>query len=70
MLKARVPVLKALGLTVTSNAFTAIGSQIAARKAGYEEIFAISYEDLQEKIPYFDFSLSKTKLYKTLAMKI
>jgi hypothetical protein len=62
--------LKALGLTVTSTAFTAIGSQVAARKAGYEEILSVSYEDLQKEIRYIDFSHSKTKFYKTLALKI
>lgn len=42
MLKARVPVLKALGLKVTATAFTGIGSQKAAEKAGYEENFVIT----------------------------
>lgn len=41
MLKARGPYLKAMGLKVTGTAFTSIGSQIAARRAGYEEYFAI-----------------------------
>lgn len=70
MLKARAPILKAFGLTVTSTAFTTIGSQIAARKAGYDEVFAISFAELQEKIPNVDFSLSTTKMFKTLAMRI
>lgn len=42
MLKARVPLLKALGLKTTSTSFTGVGSQIAARKAGYQENFVIS----------------------------
>lgn len=42
MLKARGPLLKALGLKVTTTAFTGIGSQKAAVKAGYEENFVIS----------------------------
>lgn len=42
MLKARVPYLKALGLKVTTAVFTGIGSQIAAKKAGFEENFSIT----------------------------
>jgi GNAT superfamily N-acetyltransferase len=42
MLKARAPMLKALGLKVTTTAFTGIGSQKAAQKAGYVENFVIS----------------------------
>jgi RimJ/RimL family protein N-acetyltransferase len=42
MLKARRPLLKALGLKVTTTAFTGIGSQKAAEKAGYEENFVIT----------------------------
>jgi hypothetical protein len=41
MLKARAPLLKSLGLKVTTTAFTGIGSQKAAEKAGYEENFVI-----------------------------
>lgn len=70
MLKARAPLLKALGLKVTSTAFTAIGSQKASAKAGFEENCVLSYEYLGELFPTFDFTLSKTKLYKTLSLKI
>lgn len=42
MLKARAPLLKALGLKVTTASFTGTGSQKAAAKAGYEENFAIT----------------------------
>lgn len=42
MLKARGPLLKALGLKVTTTAFTGIGSQKAALKAGYEENFVMT----------------------------
>jgi GNAT superfamily N-acetyltransferase len=45
MLKARAPMLKALGLTVTTTAFTGVGSQKAAEKAGYEENFVITWAD-------------------------
>lgn len=42
MLKARGPMLKALGLKVTTTAFTGVGSQKAAEKAGYEDNFTIT----------------------------
>lgn len=70
MLKARASILQAFGLTVTSTAFTTVGSQIAARKAGFDEVYAISFDDLQKRIPNLDFSTSTTKMFKTLAMKI
>ena len=41
MLKARVPFLKALGMTLTSTAFTVVGSQKAAKYAGYSEDYEI-----------------------------
>lgn len=40
MLKARKPLLESLGLQLTSTAFTGIGSQKAAKYAGYEEDFS------------------------------
>lgn len=70
MLKARAPILKALGLTVTSTAFTGIGSQTAAKKAGYREVYVISYEEIEKKFPRFDFSKSVTKYFKTLALQV
>lgn len=39
MLKARIPYMKKMGLSVTGTAFTAIGSQVAAKKAGYEDFY-------------------------------
>jgi GNAT superfamily N-acetyltransferase len=37
MLKARVNLCQAFGIKLTSTFFTAIGSQIAAQRAGFEE---------------------------------
>lgn len=70
MLKARAPVLEAFGLKVTSTAFTGIGSQTAAAKAGYKEVFVIKYEEIEKMFPQFDFSKSVTKFYKTMALEI
>lgn len=70
MLKARVKMMKALNLTVTSTYFTTLGSQIAAKKANFEDSWTMSYEDLQEKFPNFNFSHANTKFYKKMSLKI
>lgn len=56
LLKARIPLLKALGLKLTMTSFSTLSSQKAAVKAGFTETFAISYEELQIKFPHYDFS--------------
>jgi GNAT superfamily N-acetyltransferase len=43
MLKARVPFLKALGMEATATIFSGIGAQIAAKKAGYDEVFSMRF---------------------------
>jgi len=70
VLKARPILMKALGLKLTSTAFTAIGSQVAASKAGFEETLVLSYADLELKFPGWDFSDSPTKNYKQMSFKI
>lgn len=70
ILIARIPLLKFLGLTTTSTIFTAVGSQKAAKSAGFEENVSISYADLQKMYPHLDFSHALTGYCKTLALKI
>lgn len=70
MLKARIPILKAYGLKVTSTPFTGIGSQRAARKAGYKEVHAIDYAEIQKKFERFDFSKSVTKQFITMTLEV
>lgn len=70
MLKARVPILAAFGLEVTSTAFTGIGSQIAAQRADYKEDYVISFDDIAKTFSRFDFSRSVTKFYKTMSMTV
>lgn len=70
LLKARVTLLKALGLNVTATIFSTLSSQKAAVKAGYEETFAISYKDVQQKFPHFDFSKATGTHCKTFVMKV
>jgi len=70
ILKARAPLMKALGLNLTSTAFTVIGSQIAAERASYDLSCEINYSDLQAKFPSFDFSGCTTKTYKQMSLKV
>lgn len=70
LLKARAPLLKCLGLNVTSTIFTSIGSQKAAVSAGYEENFSIPYVEIQKKIPALDFSNVVTRECKIFSLKI
>lgn len=70
LLRARVQVLKTLGLSVASSSFSSMGAQTAAKKAGYDELFAISYEDLHNLLPQFDFSLRNTEFFKVSGLKI
>ncbi|CRK88579.1 CLUMA_CG002402, isoform A [Clunio marinus] len=70
ILKARIPYMKALDLRVTSTAFTGIGSQTAAKKAGFKENFSITYEDIEKKFPKFDFSKCESKYLKIMAMTV
>ena len=70
ILRARIPVCKALGISLTSTAFTGIGSQVAAKKAGYVDDYTIDYEDVEEIFPNFDFSKSPTKNFKIMTLKV
>lgn len=70
LLKARVPLLKSLGLNLTVTTFSTLSSQKAAEKAGFKEIFAVSYKELQQKLPHFDFSKATGTHSKTYVMTI
>lgn len=70
MLRARKPYLKDLGLTVTSTAFTGVGSQIAASRAGYTENYVVTYDDLEKVFPHFDFKPLNVEFFKTMSLII
>uniref|UniRef100_A0A1B0GJK5 Uncharacterized protein n=1 Tax=Lutzomyia longipalpis TaxID=7200 RepID=A0A1B0GJK5_LUTLO len=55
ILKARVPLGKALGIKLTGTVFTGIASQNTAAKAGFVEDFSVLYEDLAKKEPFVEF---------------
>jgi GNAT superfamily N-acetyltransferase len=70
LLLARKPLMKALGLTVTLTCFSTLNSQKAAEKAKYHEISSISYDELQSKLPDFDFSSATGSHCKNFVLKI
>lgn len=70
MLKARVPVLKALQLNVTKNVFSSLESQKAATKAGYREIYEVPYAEVERQFPCFNFSGIATKNFKIQALTL
>ncbi|KAJ0183006.1 hypothetical protein K1T71_000982 [Dendrolimus kikuchii] len=50
LLEARIPLCKALGIKVTATVFTAGASQAIAKKAGFVDLFEITYEELAKKV--------------------
>uniref|UniRef100_A0A1L8DD29 N-acetyltransferase domain-containing protein n=1 Tax=Nyssomyia neivai TaxID=330878 RepID=A0A1L8DD29_9DIPT len=55
ILRARVPLGKALGLKMTGTVFTGIASQKNAAKAGFVDEYTVYYEDLGKKEPFVVF---------------
>lgn len=70
ILRARIPLCKAVGLPLTSTCFTAIGSQVAAAKAGYEETYVVSYEDMAKVDERFVFPNITTKYVKCMSKRV
>ena len=70
ILKARVPLLKTLGLTITSTIFSGICSQKAAISAGYEENVAVSFKVIQAKFRTMDFSHANATHCKIMSLKV
>lgn len=69
ILRARIPLCKGLGIPLTSTCFTAIGSQVAAAKAGYEETYAVSYEHMATVDDRFVFPNITTKYVKCMSKR-
>uniref|UniRef100_A0A336LWE4 CSON003498 protein n=1 Tax=Culicoides sonorensis TaxID=179676 RepID=A0A336LWE4_CULSO len=68
MLESRILLMKHVGLNRTSTIFTALGSQIAAKKAGYTEYCEITYDELMAKGHKFKHLTEKS--VKTLGYQI
>lgn len=69
ILKARVPLMNALNLKVTSTLFTTLGGQKCAQAAGFELNYQIRFEDLQDKFPGMDFSHVFKTFCKVMSLK-
>jgi hypothetical protein len=70
LLLARIPLMRTLRLPVTLTCFSTLSSQKAARKAGYTEISSMSYEELQLRLPDFDFSTATGTHCKNFVLKV
>lgn len=70
ILRARIPLCRAVGLSLTSTVFTAIGSQIPAGKVGFEETFVMEYAELAKADPRFVFPGMQSKYCKSMSLRI
>lgn len=70
ILAARAPLLKALGLEVTTAIFSTAMAQKAALNAGYEELAAVTYEELASVFPEMNFQLAFGRSCRVLALKV
>ncbi|XP_039433685.1 uncharacterized protein LOC120416077 [Culex pipiens pallens] len=70
LLKARIPMCKAFGIELTATNFTAVGSQLAAAKAGFKTDFEIMYDDFAKMGPKYVFPGIQTKSLKLMSLKI
>ncbi|XP_053692410.1 uncharacterized protein LOC128740864 [Sabethes cyaneus] len=70
ILKARVPMCKALGIKLAAHSFSAPGSQRAAAKAGYRTDFEITYDDLAKLGSKYALPGIKSKYFKVMSFLI
>uniref|UniRef100_A0A2A4JP93 N-acetyltransferase domain-containing protein n=1 Tax=Heliothis virescens TaxID=7102 RepID=A0A2A4JP93_HELVI len=70
LLLARFPLCKALGIKVTATVFTAGASQAVAKKAGFVDLYEITYEELAKKGFVFPGVEKDTKSSKLMALAI
>lgn len=62
--------MKTIGLEVTSSIFSTVGAQQAAKNAGYDDNYSISYEEFQKVFPDMNFSHAFGTSCKVLSMKV
>lgn len=70
ILRARVPLCKALEIPLTSTVFTAVGSQKPAERVGFKVDFEINYDDLAEYNKEFTFKNMGTSSLKLMSLVI
>jgi GNAT superfamily N-acetyltransferase len=70
ILKARVPLCKAIGVKLTTTVFTAIASQVLAKKVGFEDNYEETYEDMAKLGPHLTFHGINSKSCKLASLRI
>lgn len=70
ILQSREHLLKSIGVDVTTTLFSTIGAQKAAKAAGYDENYSISYEKLSEIFPKLNFSHVLGQFCKIMSKKV
>ncbi|XP_055684452.1 uncharacterized protein LOC129790768 [Lutzomyia longipalpis] len=70
ILKARIPLGKALGFSATGTLFTSSTSQAIAKKVGFVDDYVVTYEDLGKKEPYIEFPNVTSPLLKVMSLRI
>lgn len=70
ILKARAPLMKAIGVNVTASIFSTIGAQNAASSAGFTHHFSIQYEDLEKLFSGMNFTHAYGNSCKLSAFKL
>ncbi|XP_058839466.1 uncharacterized protein LOC131694943 [Topomyia yanbarensis] len=67
IIKARVPMCKALGIKLAAHPFSAIGSQRAAINAGYRTDYEITYDELATMGPKYALPGVQSKSFKLMS---
>ncbi|XP_058839033.1 uncharacterized protein LOC131695420 [Topomyia yanbarensis] len=70
ILRARIPLCRAVGLKVTSTVFTAPGSQAPAVKVGFKDTFVMAYDELAKMEPRFEFPDIQGRCCKSMTLRI
>ncbi|XP_059619200.1 uncharacterized protein LOC132263451 [Phlebotomus argentipes] len=70
LLKARIPLMKALGLTLTCTVFSAPGSQAAAKKAGFTEDVVVTYDSLGKEYPFVQIPNIPFRVVKFMCLQL
>lgn len=70
LLRARIPLCKAMGLKLTSTCFTGPESQAAAKKAGFKEDFSITYAELVQVDQRFVFPGIEDSFCKYMSLQV
>lgn len=65
----RIPLAKAVGFELSTTAFSNSRAQAAARKAGFEVDYEITYDELEKKHG-FVFPGNEMKFYNLMSLRI